>query len=131
MIFWIMLVLLVVLILFFIKTDNDLLLIFSAIAAILVVIMSVAIIVANVDGKAIMEVNKQRYDSLVYQAENHLYENDNDLGKKEFVSEIQKWNEDLAKGKAVQRDFWIGIFFANIYDEFEFIPMSILDEEQK
>lgn len=101
--------------------------IISVIAGIAFVVMLIVVIVSNVDVEASIEANKQRYESLVYQAENNLYENDNDLGKKELVNQIQKWNEDLARGKALQDDFWVGIFYADIYDEFDFIPMTVLD----
>lgn len=68
--------------------------------------------------------NQQRYNSLVYQLENNLYDNDNDLGKKELYDQIQDWNEDLAEGKALQRDIWVGAFYPNIYDEFDFIELK-------
>ena len=94
-------------------------------------IMLIVIIVNNVGVEANIEVNKQRYDSLVYQAENNLYENDNDLGKKDLVNQIQEWNENLAKGKVLQDDFWVGIFYADIYDQFDFIPMTVLGGVQE
>ena len=105
--------------------------IFSTIAGIAFVVMLIVVIVNNVGVEASIEANKQRYESLIYQAENNLCENDNDLGKKELVNQIQEWNEDLARGKALQDDFWVGIFYADIYDEFEFIPMSVLDGVQE
>lgn len=67
---------------------------------------------------------QQRYASLTYQLENNLYDNDNDLGKKELYDQIQAWNEDLAEGKAMQYDIWVGAFYPNIYDEFDFIELE-------
>ena len=63
----------------------------------------------------------QTYESLVYQLENNIYDNDNDIGKKQLYDEIQKWNENLAYHKNIQKDFWLGIFYPNIYDQFDFI----------
>lgn len=67
---------------------------------------------------------EKRYESLTYQLESNLYDNDNDIGKKELMNEIRKWNEDLAYHKEIQRDFWVGIYHPNIYDNFDFIPLS-------
>ena len=101
----------------------------SCISGIAVLFMLIAIVICHVGIEAEIEANNQRYDSLVYQAEARLYENDNDVGKKDLANQIQEWNEDLARGKALQNDFWVGIFIPNIYDEFEFIPMSVLSSE--
>ena len=135
MIFWITLIALAVFavlaVVFFDSWDFEwvsmLSTIISVIAGIAFVIMLIVVIANNVGIEASIEANKQRYESLVYQAENNLYENDNDLGKKDLVNQIQEWNEDLARGKILQDDFWVGIFYADIYDEFDFIPMTVLD----
>ena len=137
MIFWITLIAVVVFSVlataFFDSWDFEWVSMLSAIIAVIAgiafVIMLIVVIVNNVCVDASIETNKQRYESLVYQAENNLYENDNDLGKKELVNQIQEWNEDLASGKALQDDFWVGIFIPDIYGEFEFIPMSVLSSE--
>lgn len=89
------------------------------------VIVSVVVLAINyigIDGY-IARMNT-RYDSLVYQYENDIYDNDNDLGKRELMEDIQRWNEDLSAYQKNQRDFWIGIYIPNIYDQFEYIELK-------
>lgn len=78
----------------------------------------------NAGNQGRIESRQQRYDSLVYQLENNLYDNDNDLGKKELYNEIREWNEDLARGKAMQHDLWFGMFYPDIYDNFKLIELT-------
>lgn len=89
-----------------------------------VVIMLILIGVEHFGADAYMAECNQRYEMLVYQYEHDIYENDNDLGKRELMSDIQEWNEDLAFNKEIQDNFWIGIFYADIYDQFEFIELK-------
>lgn len=132
MIFWIFLILIAISVIFLILNDKIWyeewidyvcwgVLIVSAIIAL---IMSIFVIEANVgiDGK--IASNQQRYEALIYQVENEIYENDNDIGKYELYNQVREWNEDLAKGKAMQNNFWIGIFYPDIFDKFEFIELK-------
>ena len=89
------------------------------------IIASVVVLAINyigIDGY-IARMNT-RYETLVYQYENDIYDNDNDLGKRELMVDIQNWNEDLSSRREKQRDFWIGIYIPNIYDQFEFIELK-------
>ena len=88
------------------------------------IIASVVVLAINyigIDGY-IARMNT-RYETLVYQYENDIYDNDNDLGKRELMVDIQNWNEDLSSRRERQRDFWIGIYIPNIYDQFEYIEL--------
>lgn len=98
--------------------------ILAAIAAI-ATIVSIAIIVDRYShAKADVAQYQKRYESLTYQYENSFYDNDNDVCKYELVSQIERWNTDLAYRKTIQRDFWLGIYYPNIYDRFEFIELD-------
>ena len=92
--------------------------IFGIIASIVVL----AINYIGIDGY-IARMNT-RYETLVYQYENDIYDNDNDLGKRELMVDIQNWNEDLSSRRENQHDFWIGIYIPNIYDQFEYIELK-------
>lgn len=96
-------------------------LIFDAVTGIITGIMIVVAIVTNIGIEGKLESDKQLYNALVYQLENNLYENDNDIGKKELYCEIVSWNQYVAKGKRLQYDMWIGIFTPNIFDDLQLI----------
>ena len=89
------------------------------------IIASVVVLAINyigIDGY-IAQMNT-RYETLVYQYENDIYNNDNDLGKRELMEDIQRWNEDLAANQKNQHDFLIGIYIPNIYDQFKYIELK-------
>lgn len=134
MLFWIFVILFIIsLIGVFICYDKgcDFILVLTAVSTValtIAVLSSICIIIdAYSHAEASVAQYQKRYESLVYQYENDFYENDNDVGKYELVSQIECWNTDLAYRKTIQRDFWLGIYYPNIYDQFEFIE---LDKEE-
>lgn len=64
--------------------------------------------------------NQQLYDSLTYQLEHDVYKDDS-YGKSELYKQITKWNTDLAEGRILQDNIWIGALVPNYYYDFEFI----------
>lgn len=93
----------------------------AGLAYLVLLIMVILAIGANFGIKGQIAANQQLYNSLVYQLDNDLYDNDNDVGKKELYEKITNWNTDLARGKIMQHDPWLGIFYPNIYDNFDLI----------
>lgn len=89
------------------------------------VVISIIVMLCSYTGvDGYIAASNARHDALVYQYENDIYDNDNDLGKRELIEDIQNWNEDLARYKENQDDFWIGIYIPNIFDQFEFIEFE-------
>lgn len=126
MLFWIFLILLIIgVVMLFIVSDDYIPMSASIFAVGLfgVIISVIFLCVAYIGLDGDVKSNQVRYDSLMYQYENCLYDNDNDVGKKELMSEIQSWNEDLAWYKTNQRNLWIGIYIPNVYDQFDFIEL--------
>lgn len=99
-------------------------LVIAFISLIVSIVMLVVIIVKNTNVDAYVAENQMRYEMLVYQYENDIYDNDNDLGKRDLMEDIQEWNEDLAYYREAQDDFWVGIFHPNVYNQFEFIELK-------
>lgn len=91
-------------------------------------IAGIVIVDSNTALDAKIAEKEQIRSSLVYQLENDIYENDNDLGKKNLYDQIQDYNSNLAYYKGVQNDFWLGIFYPDIYDQFEFIELENANE---
>lgn len=96
----------------------------ALISLIATMVMLIDIISRNTNVDAYVAENQMRYEMLVYQYENDIYDNDNDLGKRDLMEDIQEWNEDLAYYREAQDDFWVGIFYPNVYDQFEFIELK-------
>lgn len=125
MLFWIILVLAIAAIVWVVWDEYN---IMASLVSIIMVITLVVSLCAfgcyniNVDG--MIAADQKRYESLVYQYENDMYDNDNDLGKYELMQRIEDWNKELASYRAAQDDFWIGIYIPNIYDQYKFIELK-------
>lgn len=97
----------------------------SLVFAITAFVLSAALggvsIVAKAGADAYLASMQEKRSALVYQLENNLYDNDNDLGKKELYSEITEYNCDVANGKIKQDNIWFYNLYCNVYDELELI----------
>lgn len=105
----------------------------SLVFAITAFVLSAALggvsIAARAGADAYLASMQEKRSALVYQLENDLYDNDNDLGKKELYSEITEYNCDVAKGKIKQNNIWVYNIYPNVYDELELIEFPEQIEE--
>ena len=125
MIFWIILLVTIVFTIFGFFSDWDFLpLLGSVSGGFASMIMAITILGNHIGVNGYIESYNTRYNMLVYQYENGFYNNENEVGKYELIRDIRLWNEDLSKYKELQDDLWVGIFYPNIYDQFEFIELE-------
>ena len=96
-------------------------LVFAITAFVLSIGLGGVSIIARVGADAYLASMQEKRSALVYQLENDIYDNDNDLGKKELYSEITEYNCDVAEGKIKQNNIWVYNLYCNVYDELELI----------
>ena len=68
-----------------------------------------------------VEQSKETFDAITYKVESGACRDEFGLLNKEVIDEIQSWNESVIYNKKMQNDFWAGIFYPNVYDQFETI----------
>lgn len=91
----------------------------------ILVVMLFVIAMMHFTAPGDIAAHQATYESLSYQVESNMYDNDNDIGKKELMDQVTVYNVDVQKHKALQHNFWIGIFYPDIWDQFETIPLEV------
>lgn len=92
----------------------------------LVVCSIVSICIHSSTDATTAEYNVER-QSLIYQLENNLYDNDNDLGKKDLYDQITEYNKDIVSGRELHDNFLTACFYPDIYDDLELIEFDEAD----
>ena len=100
---------------------NCISLVFLIALSLVSVCLGAASVVSRAGADAYLASMQEKRSALVYQLENDIYDNDNDLGKKELYSEITEYNCDVAEGKIKQNNIWVYNLYCNVYDELELI----------
>ena len=96
----------------------------AVVSGIIMVIMIIAIACNYIGVNARVEKNKEQYNAITYKVESGACRDEFGLLNKEVIDEIQAWNENITYYKNLQKDFWIGIFIPNVYDQFETIDYT-------
>ena len=98
--------------------------VFAGLALVLCSIVSICIH-SSADATA-AEYNVER-QSLIYQLDNNLYDNNNDLGKKDLYDQITEYNKDVVSGRELHNKFLTACFYPDIYDDLELIEFDEAD----
>ena len=66
------------------------------------------------------------YETLCWEVENQVYHDGGDdvVGKKELYNQVREWNKNLASNQYYEKNFWVGIFYPDIYGDLQFIKLK-------
>ena len=98
--------------------------------AIIAIIISLMCICGNFMGiDADVAKYHEKYEALTYKMESGACRDEFGLLSKEVIDEIQYWNTDLTYHQNIQDDFWLGIYYPNVYDQFKTIDYESYNRE--
>ena len=87
----------------------------SAFLGLAIIGMLVVISINNLSGAGYAASNEQEYEALLYKAQTKSIRDEFGIVNKEYVDEVQEWNEDVVKYKSYSKSKWIGIFYPDKY----------------
>lgn len=93
----------------------------SIISVVICIVMMFFIITGHTNVEAYLEQNRETYKALTYKMESTTCRDEFGFLSKEVIDEVQAWNKYIRYYQSAQDDFWVGIFYPNVYDEFETI----------
>ncbi len=100
-------------------------LLISSICATTILCMLAEIIKAQTLADASRGKNEERYKALLYKAQAEAIRDEYGIISKEYIDEVQAWNEEVAEYQACSDNFWIGIFFPKkVFEGFETIDLT-------
>lgn len=93
----------------------------NLISGTIVSIMAIILCCSYCDMDAKVEKYNEHFNALEYKVTSGACRDEFGLLSKSVIDEVQDWNEDVVYYQTVQDDFWIGIFYPNVFDQFKTI----------
>ena len=76
-----------------------------------------------------LEKTREQYKAITYKIESDTCRDEFELLNKEVIDEIQEWNKDVRFYHNIQDNFWLGIYYPNVFDEFETIDYESFEKK--
>lgn len=98
---------------------------FAVISGILAIVMFICVVIAQISADGCKVEYEQTYSALIYKSQTENIRDEFGIVNKEYIDEVQAWNEGLSKCKAYSNDFWIGIFYPKkVFQDLELINLE-------
>ena len=133
MLFWLFIILFVVGIIlhkvFEFEFLDDFGYVISIISGLAVIISLFLIIGEYTTMDSYLEKTREQYKAITYKIESNACRDEFGLLNKEVIDEIQEWNKDVRFYQNIQDNFWLGIYYPNVFDEFETIDYESFEKK--
>lgn len=96
----------------------------TIISVVIIILMLIGICEGQITSKASAAKYEETYKALTYKLESGACRDELGLLSKSVIDEIQTWNEDVVSNQKMQNNFWVGIFYPDIYDNFKTIDYT-------
>lgn len=98
--------------------------------ALVAIVISLLCICGNFIGiDADIAKYNEKYEALTYKMESGACRDEFGLLSKEVIDEIQYWNTDVVYRQNIQDDFWLGVYYPNVYNQFKTIDYESYNRE--
>lgn len=125
MLFWITLVVFIISVVFFAIYNDEIIWFISGVTTGIVLLVMIVVMITNyIPIDSFVASNQERYNALIFKLENEEVRDEFGLINKSLIDQVQHWNEDLTYNQKIEKNFWVGIFYPNVCDQFETIDYT-------
>ena len=87
------------------------------IGAVWLLIAGLLLAISQTTITAYRQVNTEKYKALTYKLESDACRDQFRLLNKEIIDEVQRWNVKVTYYKAMEDNFWVGIYYPDVYGD--------------
>lgn len=103
----------------------------SFISAIWFLVFGLILLLTQTNITATRQANAEKYKALTYKLESEACRDQFGLLNKEIIDEVQRWNVKVTYYKAMEDNFWVGIYYPDVYGDLGTIDYETYEGGQK
>ena len=89
----------------------------SFISAVWFLVAGLILLLTKTNVTATRQANAEKYKALTYKLESEACRDQFGLLNKEIIDEVQRWNVKVTYYKAMEDNFWVGIYYPDVYGD--------------
>lgn len=101
------------------------------IGAVCLLIAGLLLAISQTTITATRQANAEKYKALTYKLESEACRDQFGLLNKEIIDEVQRWNVKVTYYKAMEDNFWVGIYYPDVYGDLGTIDYEMYEGGQK